>query len=396
VNINPQRATHVRDLATRYVEQKQFCGISWRFAQHSDVLLEGEAGWLDEPDATPLLRDAVYRIYSMTKPLVSVLALQLIEEGAIRLSDPVALYLPTFDNPTVLQVDGSERPAAQRMTIEHLLTHRSGLSYDFLPRCDVARQYQAAQLTERGDRTLEQFVDIVASCPLAFEPGSQWRYSVSTDVLARVIEVATGYPLPRLLQNYLFKPCGMRDTAFHVPKPKQHRLTRLYGVRNLGQVPEMLELPQTLEALDSTNSHPVNAPESFVRGGHGLYSTTRDYQQFLPVLMTGKSPSGERLLSPAMVNFMWADRIPASQQPLYIGDNPLPGYGWNLMGRVMKDIGASQGLTLPNEGGWGGAAATYFFVHRESGLNGVVMTQYLGSAIPLGDDLRSAFLQAID
>jgi len=357
--------------------------------------LQGEAGWLDKPNGTALPENALYRIYSMTKPLVSVLALQLMEAGLVRLSDPVAMYLPGFKAAQVLQADGSQQAAKNAMLIEHLLTHRAGLSYDFLPSCDVARLYQSAQLMERGDRTLAQFVDVVADMPLAFEPGTQWRYSVATDVLARVLEVATATPLPTLLHDYILTPCNMQDTAFHVPPNEQPRVATLYGSRVLGQVPALLELPQALTPLNAGDSHPLHAPDTFARGGHGLYSTTSDYQKFLTVLMHGTTPSGEQLLSPVMVDMMWRDRIPASQQPLFIGENPLPGYGWNLTGRVMIDLGAALSLTLPNEGGWGGAASTYFFVHRETGLNGVVMTQYLGSAIPVGDDLRVAFLQAL-
>ncbi len=394
--INPTRALRVQRTADRLVESGQFCGIAWKFCQHSQMLSEGESGWLDKPNGQPLMRDALYRIYSMTKPMVSVLALQLVEEGVIRLTDPVDFYLPQFSKLTVLHDDGSESVAQTAMLVEHLLTHRSGLSYDFLPHCAVARLYQSAELVERADRTLEQFVDTVSEFPLAFEPGRQWRYSVATDVLARLLEVATGSSLPQLLQERLFSPCQLKDTAFYIPDNQQSRLATLYGSRQLGQVPELIDYPQPLSLLNADSSHPINSPETFVRGGHGLYSTTEDYQRFLPVLMTGCAPSGERLLSDAMLDLMWANRIPTHQQPLFIGDNPLAGYGWNLTGRVLIDLGAAYSLTLPNEGGWGGAASTYFFVHRESGLNGVVMTQYLGSIVPVGDDLRTAFLQALE
>jgi len=394
-SLDPNRAARINDTAEQLVQSKQLCGVAWQFAQNDQILSNGETGFLDKPGGIPLPTDALYRIYSMTKPLVSVLALQLIEEGKLRLSDPVAIYLPALANPTVLQSNGQEQAATHWMTVEHLLTHRAGFSYDFLPNCEIARRYQSAQLVERGDRTLEQFVDALAEIPLAFEPGTQWRYSVCTDVLARLLEVVTGDSLTELLERRLFAPCGMKDTAFYVPIDKQDRLATLYGSRLLGQVPGLPELPQKLETLDAESSHPIHSPDVFARGGHGLYSTTQDYAQFLPVLMSGLTANGERILSPAMVDMMWADRIPAHQQPLYIGVNPMPGYGWNLTGRVMINTGASLGLTLPNEGGWGGAAATYFFVHRETGLSGVVMTQYIGSAIPIGDDLRVAFLQAL-
>lgn len=396
LSIDPTRALRVQQAADQLTDSGQFCGIAWQFAQHSNTLSSGESGYLDKPGGTPLPQDAIYRIYSMTKPMVSVLALQLVEEGSLRLADPVGLYLPAFAALKVLQNDGSETPATSPMLIEQLLTHRSGLSYDFLPRCEVAKRYQEKKLVERSDRTLEEFVDVLATFPLAFEPGSQWRYSVATDVLARVLEVVTGCSLPQLLEGRLLKPCGMSDTAFHVPTGQQHRLVSMHGSRQLGQVPQLSNLPQPLTPLDVSESYPANAISTFVRGGHGLFSTTADYHRFLPVLMTGLTPSGEKVLAPSMLDLMWANRIPPSQLPLAIGDGPMPGYGWNLTGRVLLDLGAAYSLTLQGEGGWGGAAATYFFVHRDTGLNGVVMTQYLGSAVPVGDDLRTAFLQALD
>ena len=394
--IDPTRALRVQNTADQLIDSGQFCGIAWQFAQHSNILSEGQSGYLDKPGGTPLPQDAIYRIYSMTKPMVSALALQLIEEGRLRLADPVGLHLPEFASPMVLQSDGSKLPAKSPMLVEQLLTHRSGLSYDFLPRCDIAKLYQGESLIERADRTLEEFVAVLAKFPLAFEPGSQWRYSVATDVLARVLEVVTGSSLPQLLEERLLKPCGMNETAFHVPAEQQHRIASMYGSRQLGQVPQLANLPQSLTPLDVSDSNPVNSVNTFVRGGHGLFSTTADYQRFLPVLMTGFTGSGERVLSPAMMDLMWANRIPPNQMPLAIGDGPMPGYGWNLVGRVLLDLGASYSLTLPGEGGWGGAASTYFFVHRETGLNGVVMTQYLGSAIPVGDDMRTAFLQSLE
>ncbi len=396
VTVNPSRIAGVKRCADQMIANESFCGIAWQFSHAHEVLESGQSGWLDTPGGTRLPEDALYRIYSMTKPIVSVLALQLIEAGVLRLSDPVARFLPKFSNMAVLHSGGVERPAQTPMCIEHLLTHRAGLSYDFLSHCDVAPKYQSVDLVERADRTLQDFVQTVSDFPLAFEPGTQWRYSVATDVLARVLEVASAMALPELLTERIFTPCGMDETRFYVPENQQHRVAALYGSRQLGEVAQLPTQPQRLTPLNVDDSHPLNAPDIFVRGGHGLYSTVQDYQKFLPVLMTGLTTSGERLLSPLMLDAMWEDRIPSHQQPLVIGDIPLPGYGWNLTGRVLANPGEALSLTLPSEGGWSGAASTYFFVHRDSGLNGIVMTQYIGSMIPLADDLRSAFLQALE
>jgi len=160
IRVNSDRLERINHVAAGLIDSQQFCGISWRFAEHTTLLSSGDVGCLDKPHGKPLPTDAIYRIYSMTKPLVSVLALQLIEEGVLRLADPVALHLPAFANAKVLQDDGSEAPAKAWMLIEHLLTHRAGLSYDFLPRCEIARRYQEVNLIERGARSLAEFVKI--------------------------------------------------------------------------------------------------------------------------------------------------------------------------------------------------------------------------------------------
>ena len=141
-------------------------------------------------------------------------------------------------------------------------------------------------------------------------------------------------------------------------------------------------------------AHPFDS-DTFARGGHGLYSTTSDYMRFLPVLMSGKTNNGTVLLSAPMVDMMWQNRIPDSQRPLAIGLLPLPGYGWNLFGRVMTDTGQALSLTGVGEGGWAGAASTYCWVDRERQLSGVVMTQYLGATVPVGDSIKSAAYQAL-
>ena len=185
------RLKKIGQIAQKHVSASEFSSVEWAVEHQGKPLSRGAIGQADALNAAPLVDNPVYRIYSMTKPVVSVLALQMIEDGLLQLGHPVALYLPAAGKLTVL-CEGSERPIGRPVTIEHLLTHRAGFSYDFLPDCPVGMQYGKQVVAEDGSRTLAEMVDVILGCPLAAEPGTEWRYSVSIDVLARVLEVVSG------------------------------------------------------------------------------------------------------------------------------------------------------------------------------------------------------------
>ncbi len=387
------RVRNIGQIAQKHVSSGEFSSIEWAVDYAGKALSRGAIGQSDALNSVPLADNPVYRIYSMTKPVVSVLALQLIEEGLLGLGHPLALYLPAAGKLKVL-VDGREQPVSKPVTIEHLLTHRAGFSYDFLPDCAVAVLYGKQRLAEDGNRTLADMVDVILTCPLTAEPGSEWRYSYSIDVLARVLEVVSGKTLQQLVAERLLDPCGMADTGFKIATDQQHRMMPMFGQKILGDPMTVITKPQQLYAMNVDAAHPLDS-DTFARGGHGLYSTASDYMRFLPVLMSGKTNDGTVLLSAPMVDMMWQNRIPESQRPLAVGINPLPGYGWNLFGRVMTDTGQALSLTCVGEGGWAGAASTYFWVDRDRQLSGVVMTQYLGATVPVGDFIKSAAYQAL-
>ncbi len=387
------RLQRLNAVAEKHTRAGEYSSIEWAVSHQGELVSKGICGMADALQSTALPVDPIYRIYSMTKPILSVLTLQLIEEGLLALASPVAHFLPAVATMHIL--DGSDtRPARQVMTVEHLLTHRAGFSYDFLPDCPVAGLYRSAGLAENGTLSLQQLVDALIDQPLCAEPGTTWRYSYSIDVLARVLEIATGSSLSELLVSRIFKPCRMISTGFSVSSSGQHRLLPMFGQRLLGSEMTLITDPQRLHPLNVDSSHPVHS-STFERGGHGLYSTTDDYMRFLPVLMTGKTADGEALLSAPMVDMMWSNRIPQIQLPLSIGPNVLAGYGWTLFGRVMMNPGQAMFLTATGEGGWAGAAATYFWVDREAELSGVVMTQYLGATVPIGDYFRTAAYQSL-
>ena len=390
-----KRTDRLKQAAEAYIDRKQFSGIEWHVEAKGNSLTSGRTGLADPVSEAQIPDDAIYRIYSMTKPIVSVMALMLMEQGKLRLYDALAQFNPAFSNMRVLLPDGSLLPAVRPILVEDLMTHRSGFTYEFITGCHIAPGYDAIDISADGKSSLGEMMAKLASQPLAFQPGSQFRYSVSTDALAHVIEKASGRTIGSLLKEYIFEPLDMTDTDYYVPADKQARLMPMFGVSDITKISALD--PPTEQILNPANVEEMypSTDKNFARGGHGLYSTLMDYSKFARMLLDGTSPQGDLLLSRKMLRMMTANRIPESQRPLKIGMNPLPGYGWGLGVRVMTDIGQSLGLTGNGEFGWAGAASTYFWVDPEEEMIGVFMTHYLGSVLPLADDLRSAAYQML-
>ena len=386
------RTTRLQTAAQGYIDREQFASIEWLVEAKGQVLSSGK---VDPNAGSGIPQDALYRIYSMTKPVVSVVALILIEQGRLRLYDALAQFNPAFAGMRVLHPNGRLEPAARPILVEDLLTHRSGFSYEFITGCHIAPGYDAVDLSSDGKCSLDEMMTKLAAQPLAFQPGSQYRYSVSTDVLAHVLEKATGQSLVSLLQEHILTPLGMHDTDFHVPAAKQARLMPMYGVTDVSEF-SSLNPPSVQRLIDANveDMYPSTDP-AFTRGGHGLYSSLSDYARFARMLLTGTTPDGQILLSRKMLDMMTTNRIPDSQLPLTIGMNPLPGYGWGLGVRIMMDTGKALALTGQGEFGWAGAASTYFWVDPKEDMIGIIMAQYLGSVLPMADDLRTAAYQML-
>ncbi len=389
------RHDRITQIAARYTAARKYSGIEWLVEHRGELLAQGRAGYADAGTRSPIPDGAIYRIYSMTKPIISVLALMLMEEGRLRLFDLVSTFNPAFANMQVLLPSGQLRPAERPIMVEDLMTHRAGFSYEFITGCHIAPLYQSEKISSDGLCSLDAMMERLAELPLAFQPGSQFRYSVATDVLAHVIERATERPLDELLDEYLFQPLGMRDTAFYVPEEKRGRLMPMFGVADVSEFAPLHPRPQELTPADVSTMYPCDRSD-FRRGGHGLFSTTDDYVRFARMLLNGKDPDGRTLLSRKTLEMMRANRIPPHQLPLTVGMKELPGYGWGLGVRVMLDVGKAMALTSPGELGWSGAASTYFFVDPAEELIGVFMTQYLGAVLPLNEDLRAAAYQMLD
>jgi CubicO group peptidase (beta-lactamase class C family) len=381
----------VHKVAQQYVNDAKFSGIEWQIEKAGKILNSGACGYANAKLKKKIPQQAIYRIYSMTKPIISVLAMMLIERGKLHLYDSVESFNPKFRDMKVLFPNGLMEKARTPITLQHLLTHQAGFSYDFLLGCPIAAYYRANEITADGHRDLDQMISVLSELPLAFHPGDDWRYSVATDVLAHVLERATNRRIDDLLKLYIFDPLEMNETSFCLTDVQLGRLMTLYGKQTLSDLPPLRRLEHELEEQDPSQSHPTQSND-FRRGGFGLYSTISDYCRFSRMLLTGKTLDDQVLLSPTSLEMMHGNRVPDQNLPLRIGDSALPGYGWNLSGRVMIDTSKAlfPHATL-NEFGWAGAASTFFWVDPDNQITGVIMTQFIGSTYLLADDMITAF-----
>lgn len=390
------RIDRIASAAKQYTDAGKFAGIEWLIERRGEELARGQCGYADPAAKKPISKNALYRIYSMTKPITSVMALILIEQGKLRLYDMLAQFDKRFAQMTVLSASGQMAPAHRPITVEDLLTHRAGFTYEFIPGCQIAHHYQVAEISGDGRISLDEMMRRLSELPIAFHPGSQWRYSVATDVLAHVIEKATGRGVDELMKEYIFDPLGMSDTAYFVPNDKRSRLMPMFGIADITELGSLKLRPQELTPANVDDMYPMDMPGAFRRGGHGLFSTLDDYSKFAGMLLNGKAPDGKTILSRKMIETLRTNRIPPSQLPLTIGPQAFGGYGWGLGVRVMINTGQAMSLTGDGELGWGGAATTYFWVDPQEQMTGVIMTQYLGAMLPMTDDVRVAAYQAID
>ncbi len=386
---------YLQKTADKLVSERLFAGVEWRVDQGGKNIFAGKSGVQDLATNSEIPENALYRVYSMTKPIISVLALKLIEEGYLQLTSTLAEFDNRFSSMIVLNPDGHFAPADGLITVEHLLTHRAGFSYDFNLGCAVAPYYRQAELMENGYRDLSDIISILSELPLVFNPASHWRYSVATDVLAYLLETVTQKTITELLQNYILNPLEMADTSFTIEPENQHRIMQVYGVRSLSELPLLKRLPHDLsKPANLGRSHPLDYPE-FRRGGYGLFSTMSDYMKFANMLRDGKTIDGQVILSAGMWKLMHKARVSFPNNTFRINDEPFCGYGWNLIGRVMENIGEAQYTTSLGEFGWSGAAATYFWVDPVRDVTGCLMTQYIGREVPIDGMMQTAAMRML-
>jgi CubicO group peptidase (beta-lactamase class C family) len=384
-----------------YVADGRLPGWLLTINRHGRLAHVARCGSRDLEAGLPATDDTLWRIHSMTKPITSVAAMMLYEEGALALTDPVSAFIPAFADVRVY-AGGTDLkqvtvPAAEPVTIWHLLTHTAGLTYGFQRVHPVDALYREAGLewTMPPGVDLAQACDLWAGFPLLFQPGTEWNYSVATDVLGRVVELACGQRLDEFFADRIFGPLAMTDTAFWVGPAARPRLATLYGPGPDGQ----------LTRLDALDRMTLERP-SVLGGGGGLVSTAADYDRFTQMLLHRPgSPAGEldgtKLLSPRTVGYMTRNHLPDGLDLETFGrsleaETPFRGIGFGLGFAVVLDPVPSRVTRTVGELSWGGAAGTHFWIDPEAGLTVSFFTQLLpAGAYPIRSQLRQLVYQAL-
>jgi CubicO group peptidase (beta-lactamase class C family) len=361
VGLSAERLERLSAIFQREIDRKRLPGVVALVARRGKVAYCESLGVRDPASGASMSQDTIFRIYSMTKPIVSVAVMMLLEQGRLLLSDPLHKFLTAFSDMKVARYgergDVELIPAERPITIQDLLRHTSGLTYEFIGTGPVPALYNTAKVF-RHDQTNAEHAATLAGLPLAYQPGTRWDYSRSTDVLGRVIEVISGQSLREFLNIHLMEPLGMVDTDFFAPPEKQDRLAEPFSSD-----------PDSGEPVRLIN---VRTPPRFESGGGGLVSTVMDYARFCQMLANGGCLGSARLLSRKTVEFMTADHLGGIKGT---SDLLAPGYGFGLGFTVRLVTGPAQVPGSVGHYGWGGIAGTTFWVDPLEDFFAIMMMQ---------------------
>ncbi|MDD9937277.1 MAG: serine hydrolase [Myxococcales bacterium] len=375
-----------------YVDQGMLPSVATAVLHEGRLVDCQTFGAMDLETQRPLLPDAIYRIFSNTKKITSVAAMMLYERGCFQLDDALADYLPAFSEVQVLKPDAqSERdlePARSPMTVRQVMSHSAGLSYGFVePHSLIDRLYGEAGITSLitvYDRDLEGLCEMVARQPLAYQPGSDWRYSVSADVLARLIELWSGQRFGDFLREHIFAPLGMIDSGFHVPEDKLDRLVTMYA-----------PTPKGMVSQDAPPASAWAAPRALQSGGAGLVSTMADYLRFVQMLAGGGELDGTRILQPQTLALMLDNQLEPDIQvrfPFWEMPDTVFGLGFALK----RSPAEGEPDTAIDEYHWGGMAGTHSFIAPRAKLAGLCFTQVMPFFWhPFSHDFKRAAYKAV-
>lgn len=359
---------------TRLVDAGKLPGFLVALARGGQVAHLTAYGARDVAAGLPVESDTLWRIYSMTKPVTAVGALMLVEEGLLSLDDPVGRHLPAFAEPRVYESGSGDRvrtrPAAGPLLVRHLMTHTAGLTFAFYHAHPVDALYRAAGLESSvaPGTDLAGTTDVYASLPLQFDPGTQWNYSVASNVLGRIIEVVSGRPLDAYLAERVFRPLGMNDAGFQVTGEQAERLAELYGETDDGGIEPIPGLP-------------LRGRPRFLSGSGGMVASAHDLHRFMELLRRRGELDGTRLLAPATVDLMTRNHLPGNADLRAFGSRPAhdepgnEGVGFGLGVSVVIDPSRTRSPSAPGSFGWSGVATTTFWVDPGSDLTVQFCTQ---------------------
>jgi len=388
LGFSSERLLRIHSLMNRYMESRKLAGIETCVVRRGQIVHRETFGYQNLETKTPMSKDSIFRIYSMTKPIASVALMMLYEESLFNLTDPVSQYISAFKNAKVLDADGGLEAPVRPMTVQDLLRHTAGLSYGGYAESQspVDKLYDEADLFN-PNLTNAKLTERIANLPLMFHPGEKWHYSVATDVVGYLVEVLSDRPLADFLEEKIFDPLGMVDTAFHIDPSKLSRFCTLYG-----KTPDsdfgVLDLP------DSSTFLPPVAAQS---GGSGLVSTTTDYLQFAQCILNKGELNGVRLLGPRTVELMTCNHLPAVLLPIsFEGAEPMLGMGFGLGFGVMLDMAQTGVMGSVGDHSWGGFAETFFLIDPKEDMIAILMSQYQPSqTYPIRKEFRTAVYQAL-
>jgi CubicO group peptidase (beta-lactamase class C family) len=392
VGMSSERLQRINQFVQRYMDAKEITGAVTMVARRGKIAHFEAQGLMDVESKTPMRKDAIFRMASMSKPVTGVAILMLVEDGKVRLTDPVSRFIPGFKDLQVAMAKPSQPgaargrggqppvpeiytvPSTREIIVRDLLTHTSGLESSGV---GYREALQAAP--RRGTDTLATYIPKLAAGPLDFQPGSQWKYSLlaGMETLGRIVEIASGQTFDQFLKQRLFDPLGMKDTGFVVPAEKQSRVVTLYNRR-----PEGLERTGTPEWLNTT---------TLFSGGGGLYSTADDYIQFGEMLVNGGTWNGVRILGPRTIDLMASNHVGDLYQGE--GNGGVRGMGFGLSVEVVLDPIQANTRRSAGSFGWYGAFGTQFWVDRKEQLVGLLMIQEPVNA--MRRDFETAVMQAV-
>lgn len=399
VGMSSERLARIKPLLQRYVDEGKVAGIQTLIARKGKIVHFEQVGKLDLDTHSALREDSLFRIYSMTKPITTTAAMILYEEGKLQLDDPVEKYLPAFKNKKVL-VDGELVDATHAITIRELMSHTAGLTYGIFGNSVIDQKYRVAMFGEGHQfsfnnttinadaskiKTLDDLVSAIGPIPLQYQPGTQWVYSLSVDILGAVVEKVSGQSLDVFMLERLFKPLKMNDTFFEVPKEKLQRFGTLQA-KDAGGKLMVIDRPKTSDFANNV---------TFFSGGGGLVSSAMDYLRYSQMMLNGGELDGIRILSPTTIDLMTRDQLTQSAR---LGYDPRPG----IMGDVSFGLGFGLAVKAPrvrsgSKGSyrWAGIAGTDFWIDPKEDLTAMILVQMMGYPPALRNEFKTLVYQAI-
>jgi CubicO group peptidase (beta-lactamase class C family) len=406
VGFSPSRLARLDEvMKRRYVDSGHLPGVLTMIYRRGKLVHTGMSGQIDLERGKPMREDAVFRIYSMSKPITAVALMMLAEEGLIGLDDNVATHIPSWKDlgvyatglpsiattaaPTFLTT-----PPARPMKVVDLVTHTSGLTYGFLNRTSVDRAYRRARIAEPGaEGGLDAMIEQLATLPLEFSPGTQWNYSVSIDVMGYLVQKLSGMSFGEFLRTRLFEPLGMTDSGFWCPSEKIDRFASCYMPRPGGG----------LQTQDDAGKSTYAAPPNLESGGGGMISTAHDYLRFCAMMLNGGTLDGVQILSPKTVALFSLNHLPDNKELADMApagnfsESGYSGIGFSIGCGVNINVAKTRLPGTLGEFFWGGAAATAFWIDPKEELAVVFMTQVIGSEVrlTLRRDLRTLVYSAM-